>query len=250
MAEFLSLKKNQQVCALQSCCEISLLSAEFIILLLNVDGHILMAHWICVCLLSFRGMRRKLTAVLFPFSLFFFLLLVLKCLVLKDYLFIFLKSVSTWRKLPFYSLCGSLQSWHKFSLFPHVLSPPCMKQSLLRLPTASSASSDERQHAMWLLMEGKTHVHLIIYLATETSFDLREVTFSSSCPTSLCAQWECLMCFYLVGILIQYCSDWRGSEHPEEEENMQGGGRKEIRRKKTQWCHGGETLISQKEHSR
>lgn len=82
-----------------------------------------------------------------------------------------------------------------------------MKQSLL-LPTASPASSNERQHAMWLLMEGKTHVHSIIYLATETSFDLREVTiFSSSCPSSPCAQWECLMCSYLVGILIQYCSD-------------------------------------------
>lgn len=65
---------------------------------------------------------------------------------------------------------------------------------------------------MWLLMEGKTHVHSIIYLATETSFDLREVTFSSFYPTSLCAQWECLMCSYLVGILIQYCSDGGGSE--------------------------------------
>lgn len=81
---------------------------------------------------------------------------------------------------------------HKFRLFPqgtaeelqgieehvHVLSPPCVKQSLL-LPTPSSASSNKRQHAMWLLMEGKTHVYSIIYLATETSFDLREVTFSS-----------------------------------------------------------------------
>lgn len=59
------------------------------ILLLNIDEHILMTCWICVCLLSFVGMRRKLIAVLFSFSSFFFLLLVLKCFVLKDYLFVF-----------------------------------------------------------------------------------------------------------------------------------------------------------------
>lgn len=74
----------------------------------------------------------------------------------------------------------------------------------------------------------------MIYLATETSFDLREVTFSSSCPTSPRAQWECLMCSYLVGILVQYCSDGGVGEYSEEEENVQRGGEKwqEIRRKK------------------
>lgn len=133
------------------------------------------------------------------------------------------RSVSTGRELPFYTNIPSVEacSLHEFSLFPqgtseelqgteehmHVLSPPCVKQSLL-LPTTSAASSNERQHATWLLRGGKSHIHSIIYLATETSFDLSEVTFSSFCPPSPCVQWECLMCSYLVGVLIQYCSDW------------------------------------------
>lgn len=43
---------------------------------------------------------------------------------------------------------------------------------------------------------------------------------------------ECLTCSYLVGILIQYCSDWRGSEYPEEEESMQRGGEKRLEGRK------------------
>lgn len=84
-----------------------------------------------------------------------------------------------------------------------VCSAPFVLRSALHLSTASSAScSSERQRAVWLLVEVKTYVHSIIYLATEALFDLRQVTFSSLCLVSPHAVGEFIMYSYLVGILI------------------------------------------------
>lgn len=87
-------------------------------------------------------------------------------------------------------------------------SAPFVLWSALHLSTASTAScSSERQPSGWLLVEVETYVRSVIYLVTETLFDLKQVTFFSSCFVSPHAVWECIMYSYPVGILICYCSD-------------------------------------------
>lgn len=121
--------------------------------------------------------------------------------LLKIFFFFFLKthlSVSTGRELLFYISIPSVEAYSLCtnSVVPRniplryckgprsvcVLSPRRVKQSLLLPITSSVSCSNERQRAMWLLMEVKTRVHSIIYLAIETLFYLRQVTFSPCTP--------------------------------------------------------------------
>lgn len=72
------------------------------ILLLNVDGHILMTRWICVCSLFFGGMGRKLIAILLSFFFFFcYWCWNILCWKIICLFFGNTRRVSTGRELPF-----------------------------------------------------------------------------------------------------------------------------------------------------
>lgn len=86
MAEFLSLKKNQQVCVLQSYCEMNVLSANSAV----ECSWMYSDDTLNLCLFTVSwGDEKKVDSCFLFFYFLFFLLLVLKFLVLKDYLFIF-----------------------------------------------------------------------------------------------------------------------------------------------------------------